>query len=748
MKTKSKPPFAHHSRLRRKRQKKRIAVAAIVGCGLLVGAIALVTKTINWLELSWHSSQQSGQISPGSNSVTVFSLASKPTAQRAAELQAIAQGPNSLERSRARYLLATDLIQQRQGLKALSLLDGLEPEYPVLDPYIALKRAQATDMIGDKAKSMAAWQNLLDNYSDSPVVAEALLALGKTNPKDWEQVIAKFPSHPRLMEIARSWLQQNPQQPQLLLLLTKYAFDAPGITSVLDQLVNLAATGQTRGVVLLKPNDWEAIARGYWENRQYGPASNAYAKAPRTPQNAYLFARGLQLSSQSAAAIQAYRQMVQDFPKSTEAAIALLQIVKTEPGSEIVTDLDHALNQFPNRVGDALQVEVAVVNRLKSDSSAAAARQLLLTKYGHSTAAAEYRWQMAQAQAEKGDLAAAFQWAQPIMTQNPNSEPARQAGFWAGKWASRLGKQQLAKAAWAQVLAQYPRSYYAWRSAVSLGCNVGDFTTVSRFVPKVVLPAERPVLPSGSAALQELYQLGQDGDAWTLWQTQFQNRLHPTVTEQFTDGLLRQKVNDYVTGIAQVSKLEDRDTPFEQAQYNSLKQQPAYWQALYPLPFAEPIQTWSTKRQLNPLLVTALIRQESQFMPHLRSKAGAVGLMQVMPEMANAGAKHLHLRSYDLYSPNDNVNLGTWLLDSTSQQYKNNSLLAVASYNAGGGRVAKWRRELGLSDPDRFVEAIPFAETRFYVKQIFGNYWNYLRLYNPQVGQQVSKCLAAPPLRP
>ena len=163
MKTKSKPPFAHHNRLRRKRQKKRIAIAAIVGCGLLVGAIAVVTTSVSWLEQSRYSSQH--QITPEPNSVTVFSLASKPPAQRSAELQAIAQGPNSQERSRARYLLATDLIQQRQGPKALTLLDGLEAEYSVLDPYIALKRAQATDMI-DKTKAMVACQNLIDNYSD------------------------------------------------------------------------------------------------------------------------------------------------------------------------------------------------------------------------------------------------------------------------------------------------------------------------------------------------------------------------------------------------------------------------------------------------------------------------------------------------------------------------------------------------------------------------------------------------------
>ncbi len=133
-------------------------------------------------------------------------------------------------------------------------------------------------------------------------------------------------------------------------------------------------------------------------------------------------------------------------------------------------------------------------------------------------------------------------------------------------------------------------------------------------------------------------------------------------------------------------------------------------------------------------------------MPTIRSSADAVGLMQLIPGTGELVAQKLNLKEYALDNPNDNVNLGTWLLDSTHQQYNNNSLLAVASYNAGSGKVSSWLQGRRAIDPDEFIEAIPYEETRDYVKQVFGNYWNYLRLYNPQVGQQVAKYSTAQPI--
>ncbi|MHC5832949.1 MAG: tail length tape measure protein, partial [Nostoc sp.] len=94
-------------------------------------------------------------------------------------------------------------------------------------------------------------------------------------------------------------------------------------------------------------------------------------------------------------------------------------------------------------------------------------------------------------------------------------------------------------------------------------------------------------------------------------ETEFQNKIQPTVAEQFTEGLMRQAKGENLTGIDKISKLEDREIPAELAQYQALSKQITYWQARYPFPYLREIEKWSTERKLNPLLVTALIRQES-----------------------------------------------------------------------------------------------------------------------------------------
>jgi soluble lytic murein transglycosylase len=137
------------------------------------------------------------------------------------------------------------------------------------------------------------------------------------------------------------------------------------------------------------------------------------------------------------------------------------------------------------------------------------------------------------------------------------------------------------------------------------------------------------------------------------------------------------------------------------------------------------------------MLVTALIRQESRFMPSIESSAGAKGLMQVMPSTADWIAQKIPLSEYNLENPKDNIRLGTWYLDYTHQQYQDHSMLAIASYNAGPGNVERWVNRFGVTDADEFVERIPFPETRNYVEKVFENYWNYLQLYNPRVRQKV-----------
>ncbi len=727
----------------KKLQKKQISI--IAGAALfafLAGAMVSapeIGKTVGqWLKLSQNKAEEISDASIAQS--TVLPLISQSLPERAAKLAEIAGQSPSPDRNRARYLLASDYIERTQAQKALALLQGLEKDYPTLAPYILLKQAQAQDMLGEDGKASDLRQSVLRLYPKEAGTVKALYQIAQ--PKQQEIAIAQFPSNPLTWEIIRKRLQENPNQPQLQLILAKYAYDQPGIVGVLDQLVKQPN---------LKPEDWELIGTSYWENNQFLKAANAYAKAPKTSRNLYRTARGLQVGGKDREkAIATYKLLVQQFPNTEETGTALLRLAETaKTGKDGLPYLDQVISKFPKQAGTALVQKANILQTLKDQKAASAAWQLLIAKYGDSDEAAEYRWKIAKDKAKAKDYVGAWQWAEPIVTNNPNHILAPRAGFWVGKWAASLGKQQESQTAYEYVVSQFPYSYYAWRAATMLGLNVGNFDNVRVMNPEIITP-QRPLPPAGSATFKELYLLGQDRDAWLQWQTEFQNKIQPTVAEQFTEGLMRMARGENLIGIDKISKLEDRETPDELAQYEALSKQITYWQARYPFPYFREIQKWSTDRQLNPLLVTALMRQESRFEPKIKSVADATGLMQVLPSTAKWIAPQIKVdfKTISLENPNDNIMLGTWYLDHTHEQYNNNSLLAIASYNAGPGNVSKWLQTITTQDPDEFVEEIPFNETKNYVRQVFGNYWNYLRLYNPEISGIVAKYSTTHPKLP
>jgi len=701
-------------------------------CAFLAGAMVSapqIGKSVGqWLKLSLSGSEQLSEFNLTKSDV--FPLVSQSMPQRASKLTEIAEKGSSPDQERARYLLASDYIESAQANKALLLLTGLEKRYPVLAPYILLKQAQAEDILGEKGKASDLRRLILKQYSHTPASVKAIYLIGQ--PKLQDQAIAQFPRHPLTWEIIQKRLQANPYQTKLELILVKYASEQPGIVGVLDQLVKEGN---------LKPEDWEMIAGTYWAKDQFTKAKNAYTKAPSTATSLYRIARGTQLEKQDPGkAIAIYKQLVKKFPQEKEAGMALMRLAEAGTNQEKISDLDQVINHFPLIAPTALVKKAKLLQTLKSNQLAIATWKVLLSKYSTSPESAEYRWQIAGNKAKAKDYVGAWQWAQAITTENPHNILAPRASFWVGKWATILGKHQEAHTAFDYVISHYPQSYYAWRAANILGMNVGDFNDVRSMNPEIV-PRQRPIPPAGSETFKELYLLGQDRDAYLEWEAAFVDQNHPTVAEQFTDGLIKLAQGENISGIDEISQLEDRDTPQEKAEYLALSQQSIYWQARYPFPYFNDVQKWSAKRQINPLLVIALMRQESRFEAKIKSPVGATGLMQLMPDTAKWITPQINtdFKTINLENPSDNIMLGTWYLDHTHQQYGNNSLLAIASYNAGPGNVNKWLTTIPSSDPDEFVEEIPFEETRNYVRQVFGNYWNYLRLYNPETSRLIAR---------
>ncbi len=724
--------------LEERNQKIRLALGSGLAMVILalLGSIFFVSRDKGWLT-QWQGQHQEArtQAEQGAEqerTSSVLNLVSLAPEQRESQLEKIAQGSESLNRDRARYLLATDLIEQEQAETALEWLEGLEADYPTLAPQIVWQRARAYELMGEAEKLEETYQEILSKYPQSPVAAEVLYILGQSEPQYWQQAIDEFPNHTRTHEIIRQRLKQNPNQLELLLALAKYDLDANDISKIRDRLFHSYASR-------LQDEDWEMLAKGYWQQWEYGKAGDAYANAPVTPENAYLAARGRHLVGRRAEARKAYQKMISQYPYAPETGLALRRLASLSANQDALTYLDQVINKFPEEAPEALLSKGKILEQLNSSKSAAQARQKVLDQYANSEAASKYRWQVAQEYAEDGNLMKAWQWAGPIVVNTPESSIAAKAGFWVGKWAQQLGREQDAREAFEHVVTNHPQSYYAWRSAVMLGWDVGNFETVRQKTPQVIQPEKRPLPPAGSASFKELFLMGQDKDAWTLFQAEIENQPEISVAEQFTQGLLKLAKGKNLQGINLVWNLTQRENPQDIESWQALRRTPQYWQALFPIPYDEMILSWSKERSLNPLLVTSVIRQESRFEREIRSSAGAVGLMQVMPGTGNWVAQKINLQDYSLTDPEDNIKLGTWYLDHTHEQYGDNSLLAVASYNAGPGNVANWVKRYGFSDPDIFVEQIPFPETKLYVESVFSNYWNYMRLYNPEVSELLKK---------
>jgi soluble lytic murein transglycosylase len=141
----------------------------------------------------------------------------------------------------------------------------------------------------------------------------------------------------------------------------------------------------------------------------------------------------------------------------------------------------------------------------------------------------------------------------------------------------------------------------------------------------------------------------------------------------------------------------------------------------YPLPFKSEFEASSSKASISSTWAYGIARSESLFMRDVRSSAGAIGLMQLMPATGRRVAKALRLRYTGLATltdPEKNIRLGTGYLGQMEERYGGNRVLATAAYNAGPHRVDRWLPESGSVDARVWIENIPFNETRKYVKRV------------------------------
>lgn len=157
---------------------------------------------------------------------------------------------------------------------------------------------------------------------------------------------------------------------------------------------------------------------------------------------------------------------------------------------------------------------------------------------------------------------------------------------------------------------------------------------------------------------------------------------------------------------------------------------------VYMWDYQQDIVTYSKKNNVDPFLVAAIIKNESNFKHDAVSKVGAVGLMQIMPETGRWIAEQMGLENYqdsDLYQTRKNIRMGCWYVGELEHEFQHNLVLLMVAYNAGRGQTHEWMQENGWDYNFNDIKSIPYLDTREYVAKVMQDRDKYYLLYKDKI---------------
>lgn len=154
---------------------------------------------------------------------------------------------------------------------------------------------------------------------------------------------------------------------------------------------------------------------------------------------------------------------------------------------------------------------------------------------------------------------------------------------------------------------------------------------------------------------------------------------------------------------------------------------------VYPKKYSEHVENYSNEYNVDPLLVYAVIKVESNFNNNVVSKSNAKGLMQLMDSTATEISGNIpegeSFESSKLFDAETNIKIGVKYLSELLQKYEGNTYMALAAYNAGIGNVDSWIEQGVIKSDGSDIENIPYKETNTYVRKIIRDYEIYQKLY-------------------
>ena len=614
-----------------------------------------------------------------------------------------------------RYILADALARDGDVAGARAAALSVADHHPDsrLAPRALVLASVLASHAGDEAGAQAALRRLLERYPDVLEVPEALYLLGQTAEARGNHDVAAL-AYRQLRVLAPTTGYAEAASDRLGVLVTG---GTPLPPLSMAERIDRAERLLRGGVPKTAGDEAERIAD---EARDAGivvralrVVGDAAARLGRYEAGA----KALEAAARHAPSDQQPRLRIDQARFLIRAgqdkrAIALLASVAAgAPESE---------------TAEALALQARVYDEGSRDADAIALYRQIARRFPNREVAGVALWRLGWLAWLRGEpRVAAAEWRH--VTEVSGGRSLRlPALYWRARALEAVKNETGAEALYARVLAEAPRGYYGMLAAPRVGGAAPAAMPRDIGAPALPAnPAEAFKADPRFARVDLLRRIGLVEYAW----------------EELED-VVQSSVGDPI-GLYGASSAYVRDERYHLAlrivrrHFGALSTSGdpalprAFWEVIYPFGWRDEVGEAATRAGLDPFLVAAIVREESSYYPRAVSRAGARGLMQLMPATAKPMADVRGLAFEDggvLDNPRANLDIGTAFLAGLMKEF-GDPRLAIAAYNAGPKRVRDWWKARRTGDMEAFVEQIPYDETRQYVKRVMLSWTEYRRLY-------------------
>jgi TolA-binding protein len=647
--------------------------------------------------------------------------------------------------------------------KAIEIYKNLVIDDPILTDYSLFYLAETYKLKGENRESIAIYKQIIENFPHSLIISEVSYQIAQ-NYRELNDITSAVIYYKNILEDSKD----NQLKAKVLLELSeiywqekKYIDSLNCLYEILDEGYRLKRKSEPEELLIRYffkiQEELNEIKIPYhlmvkcadilFKYHQYNLAEDLYKEIIKTFPEAsdiaeiyYKRARSLYYKKEYKEAVNQCEEIIAKFPPGE---ITIKANYLEGNSLRVLGERFLAIDKYEKIIGQypesyyARQSYLRLAEsyfQLKETEKGISLWKELISRYPNSYESMTSLWNLARYYTNRDNYSAALKAYAELAERFSQGKLGDDALYWEGRTLQKMGQEGEADIVYKKLLNEYPLSYYTQRVIkerkdlnlilpISIP-RAGNTINLEKFLRKydkinkkgqlLLLKAE--LLEDISFYKESIIELkgALNYNSGNIFLLSKLSSLYKKNKDYYNSLNCTEIIFNYLEDNHQLEEL-----PLE------------LWESLYPFYYGNVIRKYALKYKIDPLLVFAMIREESRFNPADESTAGARGLMQIIFSTGEWIAQKINLENFNdemLFSPEINIDLGCWYIHYLKEKFSNDSILIISGYNAGPGVTDKWLIYYDRSDEDNFIENIPYAETREHIKKVMKSYLIYKKL--------------------